>query len=291
MKPPRLPGRLLVVLLVLDLAACQPKPSPVAVLPTATVPSPTATVPSPTAAPSATPVPSATPQPTVFPLPASDAPLVACGQRRPAAADLLPLVNDRFGLSPDYVPPDLVKLGDYLPYTVVNPDFLFRSVAVEALVHLVKDMQAAGLHPLVLSTYRGYYDQVVVRQNWEQSDPSNADYLSALPGHSEHQLGTVVDFGSPELPGLVGDPTAKFDPLFAQTSEGRWLADHAFEYGFTLTNPQGSFDYTGLIYEPWHYRYVGVDLATYLHLAGTFLAQFLIQARPGLPCIPSIANP
>jgi D-alanyl-D-alanine carboxypeptidase len=291
MKFPIWSRRLPIALLIFGLAACNALNPPVAVSPTATASSPTPTVPNPTLPPSPTPLPSATPLPTPFPLPASDTPLVGCDQRKPAADDLLPVVTSRFGLSPDYVPPGLVKLGDYISYKVVNPGFLFRAAAVDALVKLVQAMQADGLHPLILSSYRGYYDQVIVRQNWDKSDPNYAYLISAEPGHSEHQLGTVVDFGSPELPGLVGDPAVQFDPLFAQTSEGLWLADHAAEYGFTMTNPQGAYDWTGLIYEPWHYRYVGTDLATYLQASGNFLTRFLMQARPVLPCIPSLSTP
>ena len=283
--------RVTLALLVLGLAACHARPSPVAGPPTAAASSLPATVPSLTLSPSPTPSPSATPLPTSFPLPASDTPLVGCEQRKPAADDLLPVVTSRFGLSPDYVPPDLVKLGNSLSYKVVNPGFLFRAAAVAPLVELVKAMQADGLHPLIYSSYRGYYDQVVVRQIWDKSDPNYGYLISATPGHSEHQLGTVVDFGSPDLPGLVGDPAIQFDPLFAQTGEGLWLADHASDYGFTMTNPPGAYDWTGLIYEPWHYRYVGVDLATYLHASGNFLTRFLMQARPELPCIPSLISP
>jgi D-alanyl-D-alanine carboxypeptidase len=58
-----------------------------------------------------------------------------------------------------------------------------------------------------------------------------------------------------------------------------------------MTNPQGAYDWTGLIYEPWHYRYVGTDLATYLQASGNFLTRFLMQARPVLPCIPSLSTP
>jgi zinc D-Ala-D-Ala carboxypeptidase len=273
------------------LTACSPQYPAVTAESTATatatvvLPSPTIPPPTPTL------LPTNTPQPTLFPLPTAEAPMVACDKRSPAEDDLYPLVTASFGLSPDYFPRDLVKLGGYLSYKVVNPGFLFRKVAVPSLVALVQAMQSSGLHPLVLSTYRGYYDQVIVRQEWEQQDPNNADLLSAVPGHSEHQLGTVVDFGSLELPGLVGDPAAKFDPLFAQTSEGRWLAEHAFEYGFTMTNPPDAQPLTGLIYEPWHYRYVGIGLATYLHTTGSFLAYFLFQSDPGLPCMPTLNAP
>ncbi len=195
-----------------------------------------------------------------------------------------------FGLDPNYVPPDLVRLGDYVSGNVTLPDVLLRREAAEALGKLVRAMQADGLAPTVLSAYRGYYDQIVVYQKWLEQDPAFANQVSARPGHSEHQLGTAVDFGSPELTRLVGDPTVKFHPLFDQTSEGRWLSEHAHEYGFTLTNPPAAEPWTGLTYEPWHYRYVGVELATYLREAGTFLAEYVFRVRLALPCLPDVSG-
>jgi D-alanyl-D-alanine carboxypeptidase len=214
---------------------------------------------------------------------------VACNQRRPAD-DLFAIVTASFGLDPDYIPPDLVRLGGYVPWNVTLPDVLLRQEAAEALGRLVRAMQVEGLAPTVLSGYRGYYDQMVVYQNWLEQDPAFASQVSARPGHSEHQLGTTVDFGSPELPRLTGDPAVKFHPLFDQTSEGRWLAAHAHEYGFTLTNPPEAQPWTGLAYEPWHYRYVGVELAAYLRQTGDFLAEYVFRVRLSLPCIPEMGG-
>ena len=219
-------------------------------------------------------------------MPISDPPVLACDERHPADEDLLVIVTAAFGLAPDYVPGDLVRLGNYLPGSVTLPDMLLRQEAAEALGKMVAAMKAEGLMPTVLSSYRSYYEQAVTRNRWEVDDPGNAYVVSALPGHSEHQLGTVVDFSSPELPALSGDPLVKFSPLFARTSEGLWLTTHASEYGFTLTNPPEAQPWTGLTYEPWHYRYVGVDLASYLPLSGYFLTEYLFQVRLALPCIP-----
>jgi D-alanyl-D-alanine carboxypeptidase len=228
--------------------------------------------------------------PTFFPLPTSDAPIVSCKERRPAADDLLPIVTASYGLDPDYVPPDLISLGDYVSFKVASPDYLLRIEAAAALGKMLKAMQAGGLAPKVLSAYRGYYDQVITYQKWLEQDPAYANQVSAQPGHSEHQLGTVIDFGSPELPGLVGDSAVRFHPLFAQTSEGKWLTAHAHEYGFTLTNPPEAQPLTGLTYEPWHYRYVGVDMATYLHGSGYFLVEYLYMFMKALPCIPNLGE-
>ena len=65
-----------------------------------------------------------------------------------------------------------------------------------------------------------------------------------------------------------------------------WLASHAYAYGFTLTNPPEAQPWTDLTYETWHYRCVGVDLATYLHGSGYFLTETLFQVLPELPCMP-----
>jgi D-alanyl-D-alanine carboxypeptidase len=195
-------------------------------------------------------------------------------------------VDANYGLDPAYVPGDLVRLGNYLPGRVTLPDMLLRQPAAQALGKMVKAMLADGLAPTVLSSYRSYFDQAVAHNRWVVSDPANADEVSALPGHSEHQLGMAVDFGSPEMPALTGSTTDPFSTLFDQTGEGRWLARHAYEYGFSMSSPPGAESITGLAYEPWHYRFVGVDMAAYLHASGYYLDEYLLKVRPVMPCIP-----
>ena len=276
-------------MLMLLLAACQSHTISIqttAPKATASVTIPNTPLPTPSASP--TPTSSPTPLPTLFLLPAIDpnATLAPCDKRRPAADDLLAEVTASYGLDPNYVPPDLVRLGDYLPGRVTLPDMLLRQPAAAALGKLIKAMLADGLAPTILSSYRSYVEQATAHQRWVVDDPAHADQISALPGHSEHQLGSVVDFGSPEMPALTGSNTDKFSPLFAGTPEGRWLIEHAHEYGFTMTSPEGAEKLTGLAYEPWHYRYVGVEMASYLKVSGLFLAQYLLMARPVLPCLP-----
>jgi D-alanyl-D-alanine carboxypeptidase len=280
--------RFLLFLLIL-LAGCtatpgaQATPSPVPPT-TTTITLPAAVV---TATPTtAPPTPSPAPTATAFPLPTAG-PIVSCPERKPARDDLYVIVTAGFGLNKDYVPPDLVRLDKYLPYTVVYSDQVkVRLPVVGSLVKMIKAMQAEGLKPIVRSGYRSYYDQAAVRAKWEQQYPDRADYVSALPGHSEHQLGLAVDFSSPELAGIVGDPTIEFHTDFDLTHESLWLAEHAYEYGFTMSYPVDALTWTGLVYEPWHYRYVGVDMATYLHATDQFLTQYLMQARAALPCLP-----
>jgi zinc D-Ala-D-Ala carboxypeptidase len=284
---------LISISMIIILAACQSQAAKT-LMPTASASpgvtsTPTITSqPTPTSFASVSPTASPIPSPTFFPLSTQDpaALAVACDQRRPAVDDLLAEVTASYGLDPNYIPPDLVRLGDYLPGRVTLPENLLRQDAAKALGKMVNAMLAEGLAPTVLSSYRSYFEQAVAHQRWVVEDPANADQISALPGHSEHQLGTVVDFGSPEMPVLTGSTTDKFSPLFIQTSEGRWLAEHAFEYGFSMSSPQRAEGLTGLTYEPWHYRYIGVDLASYLRVSGYFLDEYLLKVRPVMPCLP-----
>jgi D-alanyl-D-alanine carboxypeptidase len=222
-----------------------------------------------------------------FLLPAANLQLDFCAERKPADSDLLVAVTTAYGLSSTYEPGDLVHLDRSLPYSVVyDPAIQVRAVMLKPLVDMVHAMQAAGLHPIIYSVFRDYAEQAAARKRWEQQDAERASSISALPGYSEHQLGLAIDFGSPELPGLVGDPGVQFHVAFARTGEGVWLSNHAREYGFSMSYPRSALETTGFEYEPWHYRYVGVDLATYLWNTGQFLTKFLLDSRTVVPCVP-----
>jgi zinc D-Ala-D-Ala carboxypeptidase len=245
----------------------------------------------------ATPPPSPTPLPTDNPPPLATATTTAtpspeptevplCLERQPAADDLLVLVSHDFGLSPDYKPDDLVALGDTFPSAVTRgyPTEV-RAVIIPPLTDLVAAMHAVELRPFIVSGFRGYYDQAAARRKWEEQFPEWAHSISARPGHSEHQLGTTVDFSTPDLPAMVGEKFIEFHPAFASSGEGKWLAEHAHEFGFTMSYPDDRFEATGFNYEPWHFRYVGVDLATLLHENSTTLSEYLL-AEHGAPCLP-----
>lgn len=294
------------VLLSLPLIGCQPtstptlatQPSLTAVEPIATneltpiagaaqstatpvsLPPPPTVTPMPTSSPTATPPATATPTVTLIPTA-----VAICTDRMPGD-DLLTIVTLQYGLSRDYEPADLVPLADYLSADVTLGDPTeIRQVVVEPLVQLVNDMQSLGLRPIIISGYRSYSAQAVARQKWVEKAPDYVNILSAPPGHSEHQLGTAVDFGSPELPELVGQEDIEFHTYFYMTSEGVWLAENAHQYGFTLSYPREAQNITGIFYEPWHYRYVGVEMATHLREMGISLTAQQLLTQP-LPCIP-----
>lgn len=220
------------------------------------------------------------PTATATPLPTPYGP---CSERKPTD-DLLAIVTLTYGLSRDFIPEDLIPLADALPVRVtMGYPSQIRQVALQPLVQMIADMQADGLHPQVLSAYRSYIAQTIAWEKWNELYPEHANIISAPPGKSEHQLGTVVDFGSPELASIVGQEDIEFHTYFYKTNEGKWLAEHAHKYGFTLSFPAEAFDISGFYFEPWHYRYVGVDMATKLHDLGISLTEYQLANQPD-PC-------
>jgi D-alanyl-D-alanine carboxypeptidase len=225
------------------------------------------------------PVPAATEEP------ATKEPLKKCDERLPGD-DLLALVTLDYGLNREFAPGDLVPLADQVPYSVtLGYPTEVREVILTPLVEMINDMLSAGLYPQILSGYRSYTAQVLAREKWENLYPDHVSIISAPPGHSEHQLGTVIDFGSPELPGIVGQPDIQFHTYFYKTSEGQWLSENAHKYGFTLSYPKEAIEITGFYYEPWHYRYVGQSIAEQLLEQETSLIEYQL-ANQAPPCLP-----
>ena len=117
-----------------------------------------------------------------------------------------------------------------------------------------------GLNIYVVSGFRSYNTQNTLYNNYVNRDGRDAaDTYSARPGHSEHQSGLAADIN------MVDDD-------FEYTAEGKWLDDNAYKYGFILRYPKGKTNETGYIFESWHYRYVGVPLATKLYNGGNWIS-------------------
>lgn len=180
------------------------------------------------------------------------------------------VVNKSRPLNPiAYEPPDLV----YPDVTFVNRQPL-RAEAATALVALFQAGKAeAGLDFSVQSAYRSYDSQVrVYGYEAARSGVASADAGTARPGHSEHQIGFAVDISA--VPAQCS-----LSACFAQTPQGEWLAANAWRFGFLLRYPADKVAVTGFMFEPWHYRYIGIPLATHLHATGvTTLEEFF-----GLP--------
>jgi D-alanyl-D-alanine carboxypeptidase len=182
--------------------------------------------------------------------------------------DLRVLVDRSHPLPPDYVPDDLVALWAYGIPTLGSGEMLLRREAAEHLSRLVADAAADGEELVVASAYRSYVDQQVSYARLASIYGTEAEEMSAIPGHSQHQLGTAVDFTN----GAAGYEIWQY---FGSTSASWWLLKHAQEYGFVLAYPPGKKTETGYKWEPWHYRYVGVENAKRLEESGLNLHEFL----------------
>jgi zinc D-Ala-D-Ala carboxypeptidase len=187
------------------------------------------------------------------------------------------VVNKLRPLNPiSYAPPDLVTV----PVAHDNPAVM-RSAASAALVAMFAAGAAEGAGQMqVQSSYRSYPVQVRVYNGWVSSKgKAQADQQSARPGFSEHQTGLAVDISTVPL-------KCSLDACFGTTRQGEWLAANAWRFGYLLRYPAGKTAITGYEYEPWHFRYIGVPLATELHKEGVeTLEEFF-----GLPPAPDYAH-
>lgn len=187
----------------------------------------------------------------------------------PTCDDLKVLVDRSHPLPPGYAPEDLVPLPDYGIPTPGGRGLTIRSAAAEPLRSLVETADADGEELVVASAFRSYADQQTTHGRLKSIYGPRADAMSAAPGHSQHQLGTAVDFTNAAVAYQVR-------PSFGRTGAAEWLWDHATEYGFVLAYPPGK-DGTDYDFEPWHYRYIGVDNADRLEKSGLTLQEFLIR--------------
>ncbi|MDR1837080.1 MAG: M15 family metallopeptidase [Treponema sp.] len=161
------------------------------------------------------------------------------------------LVDKEHALGENYEPDDLVALTGG-SYRIGRQDLRLRRQAALSLEEMSAAAAREGLTLTASSSYRTYAYQVeVYARNVREMGREAADRESARPGHSQHQLGLVVDFGS------ITDE-------FAQTAGGVWLAANASRFGWSLSYPNGYEDVTGYRWESWHYRYVGVELAQFI---------------------------
>jgi D-alanyl-D-alanine carboxypeptidase len=193
--------------------------------------------------------------------------------RHPAAEescnDMRVLVDRSHRLPRDYAPEDLISLLSNDVPTLGGGEMLLRREAAEHLRSLVADAAADGEELVVASAYRSYADQRVSYRRLRSIYGSEADLMSARPGHSQHQLGTAVDFTNTAADHEVWQ-------AFGHTSAFRWLKEHAPEYGFVLAYPRGG-EVRGYQWEPWHYRYVGAKNAERLEESGLPLQEFLVR--------------
>ena len=169
---------------------------------------------------------------------------------------------------PDYVP-ELAQAD--------SRGYLFDARAVEALKEMLAAAQAEGLSPILCSTYRTWEKQTTLFNNQvarnenrgmgREEAVEKAKTVVAYPGTSEHQMGLAAD--------IVALSYQILDEGQLDTPEQQWLIEHCAEYGFILRYPDGKSDLTGVIFEPWHYRYVGKEAAQAIMSQGICLEEYL----------------
>lgn len=192
------------------------------------------------------------------------------------------LVDWILTLGPKYRPPDLVSVSR----ANVAGGGMVREVAIDDLRAMAEAARSNGTPIKVLSPFRGYKQQVELFFSYAGRDLSNyesAITYSARPGHSEHQTGLTVDFGA------VGDTALTSN--WEDTPAGGWMAKNAWRYGWLMSYPKGAKDEVCYGYEPWHYRYVGREMAAKIRESGLTIREYLwanhTQVDPACVALPA----
>jgi LAS superfamily LD-carboxypeptidase LdcB len=205
-------------------------------------------------------VPSPTPSPTVQTIVVTMPPEPEETPDFYSTDSLLVVANKAHKLPDGYEPSDLTR-----PNVAMSADWTLREPAARALEEMFEAAEQDGVHLVLGSAYRPESYQ---RQLWNnyaaQYSPERADRISSRPGYSDHQTGLATDLCG------VSDTSTDLSRSFEDTVEGAWLRDHAHEYGFIMRYPKDKEDITGYAYEPWHFRYIGVEYATKIYNRDVF---------------------
>ena len=177
----------------------------------------------------------------------------------------------------------LVNPWNYLPenYAVtlipITNTHMIAAIAYEDYIDMMADCAAAGLDPAVCSAYRTYEYQENLYQNRidryiragynEEEATELAGQSVAIPGTSEHQLGFALD--------IVDENYGRLDEKQAKMPTQKWLMENSWRYGWILRYPDGKSEITGIVFEPWHYRYVGKTIAKEIYESGLCLEEYL----------------
>jgi D-alanyl-D-alanine carboxypeptidase len=178
------------------------------------------------------------------------------------------IVNKNRHISTSYVPGSLVK-ADVALVPGDNPEEQqLRSEAASAAKTMFEAAEEAGFSLVLASGYRSAQLQEVLFNSYAARDGVEAaSKYSARAGTSEHQTGLALDVTTPSR-------KCYLDICFAETPEGKWLRQNAHKYGFHLRYQKGKEAITGYQFEPWHFRYVGDDLAKKLYDSGQTMEEF-----------------
>jgi zinc D-Ala-D-Ala carboxypeptidase len=177
------------------------------------------------------------------------------------------LVDTILRVGKSYKPPDLVSVSE----ANIAGSGRVRAPMIDDLRAMAAASRGAHKGIAVRSAYRSYAQQKAVFQDWvDRRGYQKALLESARAGHSEHQLGTTIDFRS------ASSTLAPWDYAdWGATGPGRWMKKNSWQYGFVLSYPRGSRSETCYTYEPWHFRYFGRALARQIHESGLTTRRYL----------------
>lgn len=179
------------------------------------------------------------------------------------------LVNKQYKLPDKYKADDLVYPDVPFIFKEKIEKRMMRKEAAEALKDMFDGAKADGIYLAGVSAYRSESTQSVLFNNYVERDgEEKARTYSAVPGHSEHQTGLAIDVSG-------SDGKCAATGCFGGTPEAVWIAGHAHEYGFIVRYPEGKQSITGYMYEPWHIRYVGKEVASEIASRDITLEEYL----------------
>jgi D-alanyl-D-alanine carboxypeptidase len=175
------------------------------------------------------------------------------------------LLDTTFALRKDYRPPSLVSTSR----AGLNGGGQVRSFVIPDLTEMATAARKAGAGLRVVSAYRSYSYQVwLFQQEVERHGETVAMHSVARPGHSEHQLGVTIDFGAARSSGNVWQQ-------FRYSAAGHWMKANSWRYGWIMSYPRNKTARTCYYSEPWHFRYVGRDMAAAVHDSGLTLREYI----------------
>lgn len=166
--------------------------------------------------------------------------------------ELLQKYSKVYFLNEHYVPANLSQINPDNLYDESQDQYIHTQV-LPLLENMIRDAAQEDITLYIRSAYRSFGTQTALKSNYKVTYGEGANTFSADQGFSEHQLGTAVDFTTTGINGALDG--------FDKTKAYDWLLDNAHKYGFTLSYPEGNAYY---VFEPWHWRFVGKDLATFL---------------------------
>lgn len=199
-------------------------------------------------------------------------PVAADGLNDPNSFALL--VNKRRPLNPlDFAPQDLVVPD--VAITATNPEIRqVRERAARAAEAMFAAAKTDGIELVIVSAYRSFQLQTTVFNDYVERDGRRlAETYSARPGYSEHQSGLTMDIAA------AGD-TDVLEENFADEPAGAWAAANCHRFGYILRYPKGKEAITGYVFEPWHFRYIGVERSVPMRAAGISTYEEFVGAEP-----------